>query len=230
MKKYKHFIGLVFLGSWLLVSIGGCAMLRSRYHEISQGDTLWSISREYGIGVAALKEANPNLKSRALRVGAKVYLPFETTEEWKRQYSFSEYRKASYSRGPSAYEDPSDSTFVWPLKGVLSSGFGWRRGRRHHGIDIAAPKGKPIRAARGGHVVYAGSGISGYGNLIVIRHMGSYATVYGHLSKIQVERGQFVPKGEVIGLVGSTGHSTNPHLHFEIREGRLPVDPLLYLR
>jgi murein DD-endopeptidase MepM/ murein hydrolase activator NlpD len=122
---------------------------------------------------------------------------------------------------------PSASGFIWPVSGPITSGFGWRWGRMHEGIDIGAACGTPIRAAASGTVVYAGW-MDGYGNIIVIDHGGGLATAYGHQSAVYVGGGS-VSQGQVIGAVGSTGHSTGCHLHFEVRVNGTPVNPLNYL-
>ena len=122
----------------------------------------------------------------------------------------------------------SSSGFIWPTSGTLTSGFGWRWGRMHEGIDIAAPTGTPIAAAAAGTVIYAGW-MGGYGNLVVIDHGGGLATAYGHQSSIATGVGAQVSQGQTIGYVGSTGHSTGPHVHFEVRVNGVPVDPLGYL-
>ncbi|MEP6976525.1 MAG: peptidoglycan DD-metalloendopeptidase family protein [Thermoleophilia bacterium] len=123
---------------------------------------------------------------------------------------------------------PSSSGFIWPVSGPVTSGFGVRWGRMHEGIDIAAASGTPIHAAAGGTVIYAGW-LGGYGNLVVIDHHNSLATAYGHQSAIATGVGAIVSQGQVIGYVGSTGHSTGPHLHFEVRVNGTAVDPLGYL-
>jgi murein DD-endopeptidase MepM/ murein hydrolase activator NlpD len=123
---------------------------------------------------------------------------------------------------------PSAAGFVWPVLGPVTSPFGWRWGRMHEGIDIGASSGTPIRAAASGTVIYAGW-LGGYGNLVVIDHGGGIATAYGHQSSIAAGYGASVAQGQVIGYVGSTGHSTGPHLHFEVRVNGLPQDPLGYL-
>jgi murein DD-endopeptidase MepM/ murein hydrolase activator NlpD len=121
----------------------------------------------------------------------------------------------------------SASGFIWPVSGPITSGFGWRWGRIHEGIDIGAACGTPIRAAASGTVVYAGW-MDGYGNIIVIDHGGGMATAYAHQSALYVGGGS-VSQGQTIGAVGSTGHSTGCHLHFEVRVNGTPVDPLGYL-
>jgi murein DD-endopeptidase MepM/ murein hydrolase activator NlpD len=98
----------------------------------------------------------------------------------------------------------------------------------HDGIDIGAASGTPIRAAAAGTVIYAGW-LGGYGNLTVIDHGGGIATAYGHQSSIAAGSGAYVAQGQVIGYVGSTGHSTGAHLHFEVRVNGVPQDPLGYL-
>jgi murein DD-endopeptidase MepM/ murein hydrolase activator NlpD len=132
-----------------------------------------------------------------------------------------------------SYSAPGDTTpsaagFIWPVNGPVTSGFGWRWGRMHEGIDIGAGYGTPIRAAAAGRVVYAGS-MSGYGNLVAIDHGGGISTAYGHQSSVAVGVGQVVSQGETVGYVGCTGHCFGPHLHFEVRVNGSPVDPLGYL-
>jgi murein DD-endopeptidase MepM/ murein hydrolase activator NlpD len=123
---------------------------------------------------------------------------------------------------------PSSAGLIWPVQGVITSPFGMRWGRMHEGLDIGAPTGTPIWAAAGGTVIYAGWE-GGYGNLTVIDHGNGLATAYGHQLRIAVSSGQTVAQGQVIGYVDSTGHSTGPHLHFEVRVNGAPVDPLGYL-
>ena len=138
-------------------------------------------------------------------------------------------RAAQASRDTSgSTQTPSSAGFIWPVQGPITSPFGWRWGRMHEGIDIGVGYGTPIHAAAAGTVIYCGWE-SGYGNLVVIDHGGNLATAYGHQSSIAVSCGQQVDQGQVIGLVGTTGFSTGPHLHFEVRVDGSPVDPLGYL-
>lgn len=120
--------------------------------------------------------------------------------------------------------------FIWPIDGTLTSPFCESRAWEscHPGIDIAAPTGTPIRAADGGTVRIAGW-TGGYGNYTCIQHTATLSTCYGHQSAIRVRVGQSVNKGQVIGLVGSTGHSTGPHLHFEVRINGAVANPMSYL-
>lgn len=120
--------------------------------------------------------------------------------------------------------------YIWPAKGVFTSGYGWRWGRMHRGIDIAAPVGTPIFAAADGEVITAGWNSGGFGNLVKIRHYDGSVTLYAHNSKILVRRGQNVTQGQQIAKMGSTGFSTGPHLHFEIHpNGSKAVDPIAFL-
>jgi murein DD-endopeptidase MepM/ murein hydrolase activator NlpD len=137
-------------------------------------------------------------------------------------------RNAQTSAGSIGSGAPSAAGFIWPLNGPLTSGYGMRWGRLHEGIDIAAPTGTPIWAAAAGTVIYAGW-LGGYGNLVVVDHGNGLATAYAHASVNLGSVGQSVAQGETVSLVGSTGHSTGPHLHFEVRVNGVAVDPLLYL-
>ena len=117
---------------------------------------------------------------------------------------------------------------IWPLSGKITSLYGWRRGRHHDGVDIAARMGKPIVAAANGTVIYSGWR-SGYGRMVVIQHNRWLKTIYGHTSRNYVRRGEKVTQGQVIALVGSTGRSTGPHLHFEVRNTLGAQNPMNYL-
>jgi murein DD-endopeptidase MepM/ murein hydrolase activator NlpD len=123
---------------------------------------------------------------------------------------------------------PSSQGLIWPVSGPVTSPFGYRWGRLHAGIDIGVPYGTPIHAAASGTVVLAGW-TGGYGNYTCIDHGGGMATCYAHQSSYAVSNGAHVSQGQVIGYVGSTGHSFGAHLHFEVRIHGNPVDPLGYL-
>jgi murein DD-endopeptidase MepM/ murein hydrolase activator NlpD len=118
--------------------------------------------------------------------------------------------------------------FEWPVMGEVSSGFGSRDGRPHDGIDIRAEKDTPVHASAAGKVVFSGK-LHGYGNLILIRHGDNYFSAYAHNSKNLVNEGKQVDQGELIAKVGDSGNATGIHLHFEIRQGSTPLDPLQFL-
>jgi murein DD-endopeptidase MepM/ murein hydrolase activator NlpD len=137
-------------------------------------------------------------------------------------------RGAQDQAGSSGSGQPSAAGFIWPCDGVVTSGFGMRWGRMHEGIDIGCAYGAPNRAAAVGTVIYAGW-MDGYGNLVVVDHGNGLSTAYAHASSLAVSVGQSVAQGQTVSYVGSTGHSTGPHLHFEVRVNGVAVDPLGYL-
>jgi murein DD-endopeptidase MepM/ murein hydrolase activator NlpD len=128
-------------------------------------------------------------------------------------------------------QSPSAAGFIWPVEGTVTSGFGYRWGRMHEGIDISVPEGTPIRAAADGTVILEQSEYEsgGYGNYTCIDHGGGLSTCYAHQSSFAASVGAQVSQGDVIGYSGNTGHSTGPHLHFEVRINGAPTDPLGYL-
>lgn len=126
--------------------------------------------------------------------------------------------------------DPPHVGFEWPLENpTVINFYGWRRRRMHEGIDLRARKGTPIFAAAPGQVIYAGRRLRGYGKLVVLDHGQHWSSVYAHCSKIEVKVGEWVAGGDEIALSGRTGRASGPHLHFEIRKGSDPLDPLLLL-
>ncbi len=132
-------------------------------------------------------------------------------------------------------QDALDSTpSIWPVEGWVTSPFGWRSspftGKReyHKGLDISCPLGTPIYAPAQGTITFVGLS-GGYGRLIKISHGANISTRYGHLKMATVKKGQVVTRGELIGYAGSTGRSTGPHLHYEVRLGGVPVSPLRYI-
>jgi murein DD-endopeptidase MepM/ murein hydrolase activator NlpD len=137
-------------------------------------------------------------------------------------------RGAQDQSGSTASGEPSAAGFIWPCDGVVVSGFGMRWGRMHEGIDIGCAYGTPNRAAAAGTVIYAGW-LGGYGNLVVVDHGNGLSTAYAHASSMLVSVGQSVSQGQTVSLVGSTGNSSGPHLHFEVRVNGVAVDPLPYL-
>lgn len=226
-------------------ALASCTGFQSRYYRVQGGETWSSIASKFDVPLVSLKESNESSVSRGLKPGVKVYIPFEENPHWNLP---STRQVASQASHEDASEEPPVDThghnsgpvlrtslesplvrYVWPIRGRVSSYFGKRHGNFHEGIDIVAPQGTNIQASRSGHVIYAGNKISGYGNLVIIKHSDAYATVYAHLSKIQVAQGQFVAKGTKIGKVGMTGHATSPHLHFEVRKGQTPTNPMQFL-
>lgn len=220
---------VIVIVAFLLPLLGGCAGLQSRYHRVEKGETLSAIAEKYSVPVDSLTEKNRGVISKKGRVatGAKLYIPFEDNPKW----NTVELERQLPEEGPASTAVYQGDTphFQWPVMGAVSSAFGRRHGRMHEGIDIRARRGTIVRASRSGHVLYSSNKINGYGNLVIIKHADQYATVYAHLDTRLVKKGQFISRGQTIGRVGSTGHATGPHLHFEVRSQRTPVNPLSFL-
>ncbi|MBN2720403.1 MAG: peptidoglycan DD-metalloendopeptidase family protein [Proteobacteria bacterium] len=189
------------------------------YHEVEKGETLWRIAKTYGVELETLQWVNDVEDVTDLRVGRVLFIPG--------------VREVLVVPPPLPGELaplPEERIYVeWPLKARLTSKFGMRGSRMHEGIDLAAPTGTPVRAAAPGKVVYCGSGMRGYGKVVVLKHEREFSTVYAHNSALNVKRGDMVEKGQIIARVGSTGRSTGPHLHFEVRRRGVAEDPLTHL-
>ena len=154
----------------------------------------------------------------------------QTQETIKRQASFREIQMQLDRQRALLASTPA----IWPVKGWITSGFGKRMSPltgepgRHMGVDIANETNTPIRATADGLVTYAGWQ-AGYGRLVVVEHGYGFSTRYGHCSRVNVRVGQEIKKGQVVGFIGSTGHSTGSHCHYEVRIHGMPVDPMKYL-
>ena len=217
---------------------GACASGGNQgfYHQVRPGENLYRIGLRYGVPAKTLAKANRIDDVTRLRSGQKIWIPKRAMRKRTAQGGPA---VAAGKRRPGGGSEArriarmdarrvGQLEFAWPLRGRLSSRYGKRGGRPHEGIDLAARKGTPIRAAEAGRVIHAGR-LGDYGKVVVVKHAGHYRSVYAHASRVLVKKGQFVEKGDRIALVGSTGRSTGPHLHFEIRRGQTPRDPMLYL-
>jgi murein DD-endopeptidase MepM/ murein hydrolase activator NlpD len=182
---------------------------------VRRNDTLGNIGAQYGVPVTAILDAN-DLESETLTEGSTLFIPGA-------KMSGEDLRAVI------------GDIFIYPVRGRLSSPFGWRSDpingeRRYHAaIDLAANQGTPVKAAMDGRVSSVGFN-STYGNYIIITHSGGYQTMYAHLSAVGVENGKYVVQGKEIGKVGSTGYSTGPHLHFAIYKNNRALNPLDYLK
>ena len=189
------------------------------------GDTVVKIAQRYGLTLQELLQLNPGLETARLVVGSQVRLaqaaPGRTRMvlglkpttsggiSWPELPGFNELTRP--------FDGPSSSQgWIWPTRGVFSSGYGWRWGRMHKGIDLANNVGTPIVAAKAGRVVFSGWHDGGYGYLVTLAHADGSRSLYGHNSRLMVRVGQEVDQGSLISHMGSTGRSTGPHLHFEI--------------
>ena len=209
----------VRIAALLLVGlVAACSGGGGVYHRVERGQTAYRIARTYGIDTNTLLEENDIDDPRTLQPGQMLWIPGATGP-----------RDVPSMEFPETSSRLSGKTFVMPVHGTISSGFGRRNGRMHEGIDILAPGGTPVRAAGYGVVLYAGKKMRGYGNAIVLDHGDDVTTLYGHLRRIRVKSGDAVAPGSVIGTVGKTGNATTTHLHFELRLGGTEVDPGKYL-
>jgi murein DD-endopeptidase MepM/ murein hydrolase activator NlpD len=121
-------------------------------------------------------------------------------------------------------------TFRWPVRGKVITAYGAKaNGKANDGINLAVPEGTPVKAAEDGVVAYSGNELKGYGNLVLVRHSNGYVTAYAHASELLVKRGDTIKRGQVIAKSGQSGEVGSPQLHFEIRKGSSPVDPLQFL-
>lgn len=202
-----------------LILTSSCTTMKSgQYVYVEKSGHVTRVAKKYGISVEELKNANPGKSfggNEWLFVPSKVGIAYLLNDT----YVVEDYGHLGTGR------------FLWPVPNFykVSSHFG-PRGRRHHdGIDIPAPKGTPIVAVDSGVVIYSDDGIRGYGNMIVLNHGDDVFTVYAHNTKNKVSKGEKVKKGETIALVGSTGRSSGPHLHFEIRVKNKKRDPARFL-
>lgn len=135
-------------------------------------------------------------------------------------------RRAAGTRPPPL----SGDGFLWPVAGELVNGFGDKpNGQRNDGVNIAAPAGAPVRAAEHGIVVYAGDGVAGFGNMVLLRHADGFTTAYAHADRVEVKVGEVVRRGQIVARVGATGVVASPQLHFELRSGKTPLDPQRHL-
>ncbi|HEY5658455.1 MAG TPA: LysM peptidoglycan-binding domain-containing M23 family metallopeptidase [Myxococcota bacterium] len=197
-------------------------------HVMQRGETLYRISRYYGVPVQDIVRANRIADVSNIPTGARLLIPGARRQPPKHSIALASYVPHAPEPGGSAQPEIS-LDFAWPVRGKLSSRFGWRSGKPHEGIDISARPGAEVRAAEAGRVIVSGR-LGGYGRVVIVKHAGHYSTVYAHNSKNRVEKGAFVEKGDVIAEVGRSGNASGPHLHFEIRRRRQPQDPLRYLR
>jgi lipoprotein NlpD len=192
--------------------------IHPRTHTVASGETVYHIAHEYGVTPQRLMTANNLVDPRTLEVGQVLTIPADSIDS------------VPPIEQPDAWAvAPADRQFAWPVvAGAVSSPFGIRHGVMHTGVDIAAPVGTPVRSADAGTVIYAGQ-LRGYGNVIIVQHSGDYATVYGHNRRNLVRVGQQVAQGEQIGEIGTTGRTDGANLHFEVRRGNRPQNPLAYL-
>lgn len=199
-------------------------------HTVGAGDTIERIAARYGVTQRSIIEANNLRNPHWLRIGQRLTIPAPGTQPPRPAPARQAQRQTQARPAPPAPPRARSSGFIWPVAGQITSGFGYRRGRFHAGVDIPGPVGSPIVAVQEGEVIFAGNAGDGYGNRVDIRHPNGIVTRYAHGHQIYVSQGQYVQQGQTIMSRGNTGRSTGPHLHFEVRPGGgAPVDPRPYL-
>lgn len=198
------------------------------YHTVKRHQTLWRICKTYGVDINKVARINHIRDPSRIRVGQRIFIPGA-----KKVLKVDIYiDDIGGSRG--RREDPkklvlAKGRFLWPIRGKVSREFGIRGTAKHDGIDISARRGAPIKASDSGRVLYSGNEISGYGNIIIIKHEGGFISIYAHNDVNEVAEDMKVKRGQIIGRVGSTGRGSDPHLHFEIRKNNRPINPRLVL-
>lgn len=211
----------------LLSSLAACSSLNykartdhdSRVHVVKRGETLYSIAWRYGVDDDALARWNHLSDPNVIYVGQRLRLTPPGGTTVAARGGRSAVRRASKSAEIPAWQ--------WPTRGTVVTRFG-SSADIASGIGIGGHVGQPIDAAAAGKVVYAGSGLIGYGHLVIIKHNDTYLSAYGHNKRLLVHRGEHVERGQEIALMGR-GPNHEPRLHFEIRRNGKPIDPLKYL-
>lgn len=213
----------------LLMALAACSSTESaqnrarRFHVVRPGESVESVATRYGVKPEHLMLANRIREPASLASGSRLYIPYDL-ERIANDPSMSEQIEDSVD----SLELPVSLRLPLKRETKVTSFFGWRNKRLHDGIDLKGAVGDEIVAAADGRVISA-SRVKGYGRVVMLQHDGDWTTVYAHCSKLLVKHGQQVKAGQKIATVGRTGRSTGPHLHFEVRKGADPVDPLIFL-
>ena len=201
-------------------------------HKIAKGETLGAISSKYDVEADDILKANGLLANAQISSGQELFIP-----GGKKYYVAppASVKPATIAYNPIAVIkdliSPDEKTaptnkMFWPAKGIITQYFTWK----HHGLDIANKQGTPIYAADAGTVIYSAWSTAGYGNMIEIDHGGGKHTRYGHFYQLFVKKGDVVKRGQIIGAMGTTGRSTGPHLHLEVRIDNKTHNPLGYIK
>jgi murein DD-endopeptidase MepM/ murein hydrolase activator NlpD len=225
---------------------------RPSEHIVRPGEDLYAIAADYGIDAYTVATLNGLSPPFSVSTGQRLALPPadapgtppsapaaqpdppSTIAAMPVRPDDGQSQAQRAAPPPRAGGEPpvvDEAGFIWPVNGDVISEFGAKgSGLVNDGINIAASRGTPVRAAESGVVAYAGNELRGFGNMLLIKHADGWVTAYAHTEELLVNRGERVGKGQVIARVGSTGSVSRPQLHFEMRQGKKPVDPLHYLR
>ena len=216
---------------------------RDTFYRVRGGDTLYSISRASGVQPKTIAQANGLRPPYRLEVGQQLLLPQARVDGLYAAAPASQSAAQTQARAPQSVgelaqnvsynkqpQQTPERLFDWPVRGAVIANYGaGELGRRNDGVNIAAPAGTPVRAAADGEVVYRGSELDGFGNLLLVKHIDGFVTAYAHNDAMLVKKGQRVRQGQVIAKVGKTGSVSTPQLHFEIRQNLKSVDPIALL-
>lgn len=201
-----------------------------RYHQVRKGDTLYSIARNNRVSVSQLRKWNGLSRNSRIYPGQKIWLAGKGPGASASRTAVTKpaSRNTSIARAASNSAKPKRGSirWSWPVKGAILTSYDQKSGRK--GINIAGNRGQPIRAAAAGTIVYQGSGLRGYGRLIIVKHNNDFLSAYAHCDSFTLREGSKVGRGTVIAKMGATGTSRN-QLHFEIRYRGNPVNPVGYL-
>ncbi|MFQ5480414.1 MAG: peptidoglycan DD-metalloendopeptidase family protein [Thermodesulfobacteriota bacterium] len=197
------------------------------YHTVKKDETLWRIARTYDVRLSRVARANHIRDPRDINIGTRLYIPGATHVLKVPPVSTAKSapsRKRTVKRDYKKYR----GGFLWPVKGRLLQGFGTKDGIRNDGIDISARENTAVKAAKDGEVVYVGSSYRTYGRIIIIKHNHDIYTVYANNKSNSARVGARVKQGEMIARAGSLD-KRDVFIHFEVREGKRPVNPLFFL-
>ncbi len=204
-----------------------------RYHTVVEGETIESIASKHNVSMIEVLIANRIRNTKALKPGMVLFLPHDVErlrgyEDEGLYEDLEPYNQQAKERLKVAA--PLNFSFQFPLQYVqVTSHYGWRRRKLHEGVDFRAPKGTPVYASAAGEVIYVGRRLKGFGRMVLLDHGDDWFSLYAHLSKTLVRAGERIEQGYKLGLAGNSGRSRGAHLHFEIRKGSDPLDPLHYL-
>jgi len=235
------------------------AAAASSVHVVNHGDTLMAIARRNHISAGDLAKANGLEPGAKLKIGMKLAVPVKTSsatapvaqaaaasvppatkmaavaadpQQKARLAQTTNVEEAQASETPVKAGEATGAlpTFRWPVRGKVIAGYGAKtNGKANDGINLAVPEGTPVKAAEDGIVTYSGNELKNYGNLVLVHHSNGYVTAYAHASELLVKRGDTIKRGQVIAKSGQSGDVGSPQLHFEIRKGTAPLDPLQFL-
>lgn len=232
----KHLKTLLFIVAAIFL-LQGCALFRAAeppllekkksahgiYHTVQKKDSLWKICKAYGVSLQDVAELNNIKNTSQIKVGDKIFIPGAG------KALSGTPAEAAADKTPPEKIISKPGLFIWPVRGKIIDEYGIYGGIKHDGINIKAPEGAPVKAAKEGTVAFSGV-LEGYGNTIIIEHKENYATVYANNQNNLVAKGQTVTKGQKIAEVGgSAGSKPQPYLHFQIRCDNKPRNPRFYL-